>query len=112
MFHRSKMNKHLAVILAVLTLVTVPAFAANPDGAAIFKASCAMCHGPDAAGQTPMGKTLKLKDLRSAEVQNKTDAQLIKTITDGKGKMPAFGAKKTPAEIAAVVAYLRTLKAK
>jgi mono/diheme cytochrome c family protein len=57
-----------------------------------------------------MGKNLKLRDLRSAEVQKQTDAELVKWITDGKGKMPAYKGKLTPAEIDALVAFIRTLK--
>ncbi len=105
--------KKLIPILATCILIAAPsAFAggSGSDGAAIYKSKCAMCHGPDAAGQTPMGKNLKLRDLRSAEVQKQSDAELVKWITDGKGKMPAYKGKLTPADIDAVVAFLRTLK--
>jgi cytochrome c6 len=97
--------------LTVLTLcILIAAPAAFADGAATYKGKCAMCHGPDGAGQTTMGKNLKLRDLRSAEVQKQTDAELVKWITDGKGKMPAYKGKLTPADIDAVVAFIRTLK--
>jgi mono/diheme cytochrome c family protein len=101
------MTKTLTV-LTLCILIAAPSVLA--DGAATYKAKCAMCHGPDGAGQTTMGKNLKLRDLRSAEVQKQTDAELVKWITDGKGKMPAYKGKLTPAEIDALVAFIRTLK--
>ena len=98
--------KKTAIVLITL-LFALPLLA---DGAATYKAKCAMCHGPDGAGQTTMGKNLKLRDLRSAEVQKQTDAELTKWITDGKGKMPSYKGKLSDADIQALVAYIRTLK--
>jgi|SRR6185436_9080421 len=100
-------RRHIALLTLALLILTPALYA---DGAATFKSKCAMCHGPDGAGQTAMGKSLKLRDLRSAEVQKQTDAALVKWITDGKGKMPSYKGKLAPADIDAVVAYIRTLK--
>jgi mono/diheme cytochrome c family protein len=97
------------VFLVVLSLFSLPLLA---DGAATFKAKCAMCHGADGKGQTPMGKSLKLRDLTSAEVQKQTDEQLIATTTNGKNKMPSFKGKLTDAEIKAVVGAVRDLAKK
>ena len=69
-----------------------------------------MCHAANGAGDTPAGKSLKARDLRSAEVQKQTDAQLTTVITNGKNKMPKFGDKLSKDEIAALVAYVRKLK--
>jgi mono/diheme cytochrome c family protein len=105
------MKKHIAVIALCILIAAPCAFAGGgPDGGAIYKSKCAMCHGPDGAGQTTMGKNLKLRDLRSADVQKQTDAELVKIISDGKGKMPAYKGKLGAADIDAVVAYIRTLK--
>ena len=100
--------KKTIVVLTLLLVAAAPVFAA--DGAAIYKAKCAMCHGPDGAGQTTMGKNLKLRDLRSADVQKQTDADLMKWISDGKGKMPSYKGKLSAEEITAVVGYLRSIK--
>jgi cytochrome c6 len=104
------MKKRTAIltILALSTLLIVPSLLA--DGAATFKAKCAMCHGADGAGQTTMGKNMKLRDLGSAAVQAQTDAQLKAWVADGKGKMPAYKTKLSAAEIDALVAFMRTLK--
>jgi len=105
-------RKRLALVAAVvIAVVALPALAdAGADGAALYKSKCAMCHGPDGSGQTPMGKSMKLKDLRSAEVQKLTDKELNALISDGKGKMPAYKTKMSQAEIDAVVGFIRSIK--
>lgn len=105
-------RKLLATVAAlIIAVVALPALAdAGADGTALYKSKCAMCHGPDGAGQTPMGKSMKLKALGSAEVQKMTDKELGTVISDGKGKMPAYKAKMSQAEIDAVVAHIRSFK--
>jgi len=93
----------------VLACVHPAAFAAN-EGAATFKAKCAMCHGQDATGNTPMGKSLKIRDLTSPDVQKQSDADILATITKGKNKMPEYGTKLTKDQIADLQKYVRTLK--
>ena len=67
---------------------------------------------PMVAATPPTGKTLKVPDLRSDDVQKKTDAQLIELTTAGKGKMPAYKDKLTDAQIKGLVAYTRELAKK
>jgi cytochrome c6 len=100
------------VLIAVsLLFITLPVFAdAGPDAAAIYKSKCAMCHGQDGAGQTPAGKSMKVKDLRSPEVQKMTDKELFTVIAEGKGKMTGFKAKLSQADIDALVGFVRQLK--
>lgn len=100
------------VLITLCILIAAPAAFAGggPDGAATYKAKCAMCHGPDGAGQTTMGKNMKLRDLRAAEVQKQTDAELVKWIADGKGKMPGYKAKLSAADIDALVGFIRSIK--
>lgn len=97
-----------SVILIALALVfSTYSFA---DGATDFKAKCAMCHGATGAGDTVMGKNLKVRDLGSADVQKQTDDQLNTIITKGKGKMPAYETKLTKEQISDLVKFIRTLK--
>ena len=105
-----KTRGFLALIAVLAVAVALPMFAADPDGAALYKGKCAMCHGPDGAGQTATGKSMKVRDLRSADVQKQTDKEMTTIVTDGKGKMPAYKGKLSDAEIAAVVKYIKTLK--
>ena len=99
------MKKTMACSLLLALALPVVALA---DGAATFKTKCAPCHGPDGGGQTPVGKNLKVRDLRSAEVQKLTDAEITKVLTAGKGKMPA---SKLPADdVKTVISFVRSLK--
>src|SRR5271167_4553922 len=95
------------VLIACIALAST-AFA-TADGAAIFKAKCAMCHGADGSASTGMGKSMGLKALSSPEVQNMSDADMAALITNGKGKMPAMKGKLTDAQIRDVVKYVHTL---
>ena len=100
------MKKNIAV--TILALVTPLSMFAS-DGPALYKAKCAACHGADGSGQTPMGKSMKLRDLRSPEVQKQSDKELYTVTADGKGKMPAYKTKLTEADINALVAHIRAL---
>jgi len=100
------MNKKLAIAILIITL---PLSLFASDGAALYKAKCAACHAADGSGQTPMGKSMKLRDLRSADVQKQTDRELYDWTADGKGKMPAYKTKLTEADINALVAHMRAL---
>jgi cytochrome c6 len=99
----------LTAMALLLLLASVPLFAAD-DGAALFKSRCAPCHATDGSGSTTMGKNLKIRDLRSPEVQKQSDVQLTDVIAGGKGKMPAFGRSLSNAQIQTLIAHIRTLK--
>lgn len=98
------------LLAAVLTAAPLALADATADGASLFKSKCALCHGPDGKGQSPMGKALKLRDLGSKEVQDQKDEELAAIIADGKEKMPGFKAALSAEEIRALVAHIRTLK--
>ena len=88
-----KSLKFMLVALIAMSFVAMPMFA---DGAATYTAKCKMCHG--ANGEK------NFANLGAA------DADLIKAVTDGKGKMPAYKGKLSDDDIKAVVAYIKTLK--
>jgi mono/diheme cytochrome c family protein len=99
--------------LASIALVVSPAlFGQAETGEAIYKRNCAGCHGPDGSGQTAMGRSFKLMDLRSADVQKLTDAQLAEVVGKGKGRMPAYEKRLSHEQIQSVVAYLREMAKK
>jgi mono/diheme cytochrome c family protein len=100
------------IFRASLVVLTV-AFALSTcfaDAAADYKAKCATCHGPDGKGDTAMGKTMKVKDLGSAEVQKQSDADVATIIEKGKKPMPGYEGKLTKEQIDSLVKYVRSLK--
>jgi cytochrome c6 len=102
----------LSVVLFLATplLIFTPSASAADDVAAVFKAKCAACHAADGSGNSATGKALATPDLRSDEVQKQTDAQLIDSVTNGKGKkMPAYKGKLTDDQIKQLVGYIREL---
>ena len=101
-----------ACLLIVTILAASPAAGAdNAAGAAVYKSKCVTCHGADGSG-TAVGKSLKVADLRSVEVQSRPDAELTQIISDGKDNMPGFKGTITDDEITAVLAHVRTFTAK
>jgi cytochrome c6 len=97
------------VFVLSLALVSAQAENAPNDGAVLYKTKCAMCHGPDGAGKTPIGQKLGIRDLRSPDVQKQTDSDLSLVIGEGKGKMPAFAKAFSEDQIKLLVAYVREL---
>jgi cytochrome c6 len=104
------MKTILTASLMVLALALITSTYTFADGAGDFKAKCAMCHGATGAGDTVMGKNMKLRDLGSADVQAQSDADINTIITKGKGKMPAFDGKLSADQINGIVKYIRSLK--
>jgi cytochrome c5 len=99
-----------AIFLAGLT--TVAGWAADAKaGKDVYDKSCKSCHGADGTPNPSIAKMMKveMKDLKSAEVQGMSDADLKKVVTDGKGKMKPI-ASVTGASADNVVAYVKSMK--
>jgi cytochrome c6 len=112
----SKWNLENKVVLSAgaiaLLLFLSPSTRAQDTGESLFKGKCAMCHGLDGAGKTVMGEKLKVPDLRSADVQKKSEAELKTLIAKGKDKMPAYETKMSKEQIDKLVEYIRDLAKK
>ena len=98
-----------SILSFVALVITVQA---QSDAATIYKAKCALCHSADGSADNQTGKSLHAKDLRSEEVQKKTDAELADVITKGNGAMPAFGSALSPEDVHKLVGYIRDLSKK
>ena len=101
-----------SILLTAVLFFRASVLVAAGDAEATFKAKCAMCHGPDGAGATPTGKSLKVRDLTSPEVQKQSDAELNDIVSKGKNKMPSFAKSLKPDEITGLVAFTRGLAKK
>jgi mono/diheme cytochrome c family protein len=103
-------KSNVFVALMVSSLIAAMPHTMRADGAAVYKGKCVACHGADGSGNTSVGKNLKLRNLGSVEVQKMSDAELTTVITDGKGKMPAYGKKLSADEIKSLVGCIRAFK--
>jgi mono/diheme cytochrome c family protein len=104
------MTKRVRSYIALAaTLVLASAFSFADDGAATYKAKCAMCHGPTGTPSPAMAKAMGIKPVSDPAIKSLTEDQIISTVKNGKGKMkPVAGL--TDAQIKAVAAYFKTLK--
>jgi len=107
-----KMTRLAALILtiAVALFVLIPNLSwAADDGAAFYKAKCAMCHGPNGEGKP----AVKAPALKSDDVKKLSDEDLTEAIANGgknKKATHAYGNKGvTPDQIKALVAHIRDL---
>jgi len=98
-----KMQLLFVAIVLCITFI-VPQFAAADDGAATFKAKCAVCHGADGGGK--IGPSLKTTTLSADQI-----ATFLTTGDEAKKaphKKPISGLSADDAK--AVGAYVKTLK--
>ena len=80
-------------------------------GRAVYAANCGRCHGADGAGHTRMGEIVEPPDLTDPDLQRaRSNARMNASVANGRGQMPAFKKKLTRQDIAAAVAYVRTLR--
>ncbi len=82
---------------------------AAEDGAEVYKAKCAKCHGETGKGDTPTGKSMKTPSLVGDEkVLQGSEAQLVQAIRENKKhKEPVK--KAAEAELRAVIPYIKKL---
>src|SRR5256885_12632411 len=107
----------LAAALACVAIVASVAARGQGHGktpinpAVTYSKNCATCHGKDGRAKTFKAKFNHARDLTNPGWQaGVTDEHLFNSISNGKGKRPAWGKKFSEAEINALVAYVRSLK--
>src|SRR3984893_9233206 len=115
---REKPMRHISRLVAATVAIGfitmgLPEFLrAQSDTEKIYKTHCVLCHAPDGSGSTATGRATKAQALRSDVVLKESDAELTAVITNGKGKIPAFGKKLKSDDIAKLVAFIRALPKK
>lgn len=104
-----RMRRILVIAAGAIMAAGVVLGADAKAGGAAFDKSCKGCHGATGTGNPALAKMFPgMPDLTSADVQGKSDADLVKVVKEGKGKMrPVANLSASPDD---VVAFLRTLK--
>lgn len=99
----------VAVVLGAFALASTADAADVELGKKVYAQKCAGCHGPDGKGNAKMAEMLKVKIPELAASAAKTDAELLKAISEGKKPMPSFGKSLKKDELDAVVHYAKDL---
>ncbi len=100
------------LLVGSATVAVAAAASGNDPGQSTFEVHCATCHAPNGSGDTVVGKSMKIPDLRAPEVQSQPDAQLADVIANGKGPMPGFKSNLSKDEIDALVKHVHQLAEK
>ena len=81
------------------------------EASSVFNSKCASCHGKDGRARSLHGKHEHARDLTSAEWQDSvSDERIYNSISNGKGKMPAFKKKLSDSQIDELVNYVRRFR--
>ena len=109
---------------AILEVPAAPAAPAEPDsstydalqavretGASTYQTRCSICHGDRGAGDGPGANGLgMMPDFRNPRFyRDRSEGELLRSVREGRGDMPAWDSILTATEIGAVVLHLRTL---
>jgi mono/diheme cytochrome c family protein len=103
----SKSFRSQTVLAALVVFAGVLSFA--DDGAATYKAKCAMCHGASGTPSAGMAKAMGIKPTADPAIAALSADQVAATVKDGKGKMKPI-AGLSDADVKSVAAYFKTLK--
>lgn len=96
----------LILTIAVALFVLIPSLSwAADDGATLYKAKCAACHGADAMGKP----AAKIPALVGDEIKKASDDQIAKDITE-KPKHAGIAKNLTPDQVKMLVAYIKSLQ--
>jgi len=98
------------LLMILLIVLGVTGMATGDDlatGASLYEAKCQICHGANGRGDGPAAAALnpKPRDFTNPKFwQNNADEKIKRTVTTGKGMMPAFNLDDE--EIKAITAYM------
>jgi cytochrome c553 len=95
----------LVLTIAIALFILIPSLSWAEDGASIYKAKCAACHGADAAGKP----AAKIPSLVTDDAKKLSDADLEKAITE-KPKHAGVAKSLTPDQVKMLVSYIRSVQ--
>jgi mono/diheme cytochrome c family protein len=102
----------LVMTIALALFILIPNLSWAEDGAAVYKAKCAACHGADGAGKP----AAKIPSLVSDDAKKLSDADITDMVANGgasKKASHAFASKGLSADdVKAVVGAVRDLQKK
>ena len=97
----------LVLLVLGLGLASSAVLADDGEAQALYDKKCAMCHGKDGVAKKMAEGSANLNDAAWQEATSVED--IVKTSTEGRGKMKGLEGKLTADEIKAVAGYVKTL---
>jgi mono/diheme cytochrome c family protein len=98
----------LVLTIAVALFILIPSLSwAAEDGAALYKAKCTACHGPDGAGKP----AAKIPSLVSDDAKKKSDADLTGVVNTNP-KHAAVAKTLNEDQVKAIIGFVRDLQKK
>jgi cytochrome c6 len=82
--------------------------AADGAGKTLYQKHCQSCHGANGTPPPALAKSMKISPATAAVLSQKSDAELLRIIAEGAGKMPGYSNKMSPAEQQQVLEYMKT----
>jgi mono/diheme cytochrome c family protein len=104
----TKTIRSMAVLAATVCLAGSMGFA--QAGEAVYKANCQSCHGSTGTPNPGIAKAMGVKASTDPEYKKVSEAEMIASVKNGKGKMKAMSPKLTDDQIKEAVVYFRSLK--
>ncbi len=108
------MTKKVMILAGMFALASAGALQAQQpaDAPALFARTCASCHGAKGTPAAAMAHAMPgLPDFAAASMAAVSDSALKDAIANGKGRMmQAYKTRLSTEQIAALVAYIRTIK--
>lgn len=88
---------------------TPTALPSESSGEALFLLHCAACHGPGGNGQSYVAQQPGMPDVSDLTATDTPAEELYHTLTEGRGAMPAFGARLSENKRRLLLQYILTL---
>ena len=89
------------------SLIGAPAYSQSSQES-VYDAKCLVCHGATGLANSGIGKLEKVKPVTDPSVYNMPEAEMIREVREGAGKMEAYKGSLSDAQIKALVDYFRT----
>lgn len=108
-------GRPVAVLASAGPFRIEPPHPQDAAGAELYSRNCSVCHGKAGGGDGSAAAALNPRPTNLADTTfqaSRTDAQLTEAIAVGKATMPGFGARLGDDGVKAVVAYVRSLRAR
>jgi len=97
--------------VSILAISTSRRVSAAGDARSVYNSKCASCHDRDGRARSKRARREHARDMSTGEWQDSvSDERIYNSISNGKGKMPAFKKKLSEAQIDELVSYIRRLR--